>query len=157
MATNIMSISIHPSARKSFDEKASGLLSLIKESRNQLSTPNSFPSEILPTANITQKDIAGDLEGFCKDLQGNTIARIFHFNGKRYELDFEGYKFLKALADRIYDIWDIKQKLSISYIEDKIFSWIKDVFILGGTQNSFCEFLIYVSERDIKFTTVWIP
>jgi hypothetical protein len=81
-----MTINIHPSAANNFNTKAEDLIRLIEEFPRQLTSKESFPSDLQVAATISTEDIIGDVEVATSDYRGDTITRYFGFNEKRLGL-----------------------------------------------------------------------
>ncbi|MGL5874363.1 MAG: hypothetical protein ACRC2R_18660 [Xenococcaceae cyanobacterium] len=152
-----MSINIHPSAANNFNTKASDLVELIEEFPREEARQKSFPSDLYVVATITEKDIIGDIETSFSDYRGNTIARFFYFNEKKLGLSEENYKRLQDLAERLQSLPSIRNRLSCSFVEKKLFSWICDKYKQSETFNLFIEYLDSESKKIVKITTSWIP
>lgn len=152
-----MPISLHPSACIAFNEKANGLLQLVRDIPRPQSGPSPFSSDVHVAASITEQEIIGDLEESATDYQGNTVARYFHVDGKRFGLEQESYERLRDFASSICSNRDIRDKLSTSYVEKELFDWIKGAFANNAPDSTFCDALTLAANRDISLTTSWIP
>lgn len=152
-----MHISLHPSASTAFNEKAQALLQAVQPAPGFSPGANPFQSDVHITASIPAKDILGDLEVSTTDYQGNTVARYFHFEGKRFGLEKESYGRLKDLASTISSNRNIRDKLSSSYVEKQLFNWVKTSFQSAIPEKSFCEALTLASNHDIAKIEAWVP
>lgn len=152
-----MSISIHPAASAAFNEKANALLQLVEEAPRPPPQPSSFPSDVHVAITISEHQIIGDLEESLTDYQGNTVARFFHVNGKRYGLEQKSYKRLRDIASTISSSRGISAKLSTTYVEKILFFWIRDTFSEQGLHSTFSDALTLAASRDVILSTSWIP
>ena len=116
-----MKINIHPSASNNFNKKADELLGLVAEFTIESPQQEGFPSDLHIVEHITEKDIIGDIDVSLNDYRGNTIARFFHFNGKKFGLDGDDYKKLKEISERLHSLPEIRSILSCSFIEKNCF------------------------------------
>lgn len=152
-----MTINIHPSAVENYNKKADDLLDLVDEFPPDNVQQEGFSSELHIAASLTDKDIIGDIEVATSDYRGNTIARFFHFNGKKYGLSEENYKKLKDVAERIQLLPGIRNKLSCSFVEKNLFSWLCNRYKKIETSQFYLEFLTNETRDIVKQTTSWVP
>jgi len=148
---------IHPSAKENFNKKASAFTSLIKKSPQIRRNTVTANSDIHVAANITDKDIIGDLKESISDYRGNIVGRIFYLNNERYALDGENYQGLLKLAESIQRINVFREKLSQGFIEEQIFIWLEQKFESHGEHKSFTDFLCDEAAEVVKPITVRVP
>jgi hypothetical protein len=152
-----MSISLHPSAYAAFNEKALALLQLVQAVPRQQPGASTFPSDVHVAASITDKDLIGEMEESATDYQGNTLARYFYIDGKRFGVEQESYGRLRDLASSICSNRNVRDKLSTSYVEKELFDWVRSAFGRDTPEKPFCESLILAANRDIAKTEAWVP
>lgn len=152
-----MVINIHPSAASNFNTKAEELIGLIEEFQKAEERKDSFPSDIHVAASITDKDIIGDIEVATSDYQGNTIARFFHFNEKKFGLNEDNYGKLRDIAERLQSLPAIRSKLSCTFVEKTLFRWISKKHQKTDVQDLFIEYLDSEAQIVVKKITSWIP
>lgn len=152
-----MTIDIHPSAADNFNKKASELIDFVTEFPPERPRPKSFPTDLHIAASLTDKDIIGDIDISTTDYKGRTVARFFHLDGKKFGLSEENYKRLKDIAERLQSLPAIRNTLSCSFVEKKLFSWICNKHKGIDTTNNFIEYLDAEAKKVIKSRTSWIP
>ncbi len=152
-----MVINIHPSAASNFNTKAEELIGLIEEFQKVEEKKDSFPSDLHVAASITDKDIIGDIEVATSDYQGNTTARFFHFNNKKFGLNEDSYGKLRDIAERLQSLTEIRSKLSCTFVEKALFSWISKKHQKIDVQDLFVEYLDSEAQTVVKKITSWIP
>ncbi|PTQ81936.1 HEPN domain-containing protein [Nitrosomonas ureae] len=148
---------IHPSARENFNIKANAFMQLIKKSPKINRNTVTANSEIHIAANITEKDIIGDLKESISDYRGNVVGRIFYLNNERYALEGDDYQELLKLAESIQRISVFREKLSQGFIEEKIFFWLEQRFKIHGEYKNFTDFLCDEATDIVKPITVRVP
>lgn len=152
-----MTINIHPSAADNFNKKADELYDLVKELPQNVAQQESFPSDLHIAGSIIDEDIVGDIKVATSDYQGNTIGRLFNFNGKIYGLDCEDYKRVKSLAERIQSSPGVRTKLSCSFVEEKLFDWISNKYKGLEISQPYMKYLDDEAQAVVKTITSWIP
>lgn len=152
-----MTINIHPSATDNFNNKANELLAIIEELPSEETKQEDFPSDLHIAASFTEKDIIGNIDVASSDYRGNTVARFFHLDGKKFGLSEDNYTKLKELAERLQSLPSIRSTLSHSFVEKKLFLWICNKYKKIGTPDLFIEFLDSEAQAAIETMTSWIP
>lgn len=152
-----MIFTIHPSAADNFDKKAFSLLDLVEEFSPTPPRQESFPSDLHIPTTITDKEIIGDIELSLSDYQGNSVARFFFFNGKKYGLVEDSFARLIDIAEGLQSLPQLHSMLSCSFIEKTLFSWISDKYKGIDRSDSFIEFLDEEAQGVVKKITTWIP
>ena len=152
-----MKIKIHPSASGNFNKKADELLGLVKEFPIESPKRASFPSDLHVTGSITEKDIIGEVDLALSDYRGNTVARFFHFNRKKFGLGEGDYRRLKEVAEGLHSLPAMRSALSCSFVEKTLFSWIRNKYQGTDIPDSFVEYLDNEAHKIIKTRISWIP
>jgi len=146
---------VHPSARKSIDEKAEELRLLIKEIP-KFEMPSSAKTEMV-MKEIHEEDVIGDISESSVDYKGRTIGRYFQIDGKRVGLDGEAYQKVLSLTDRILRTHAWREKVGQSYVEQAILEWIKIRLIDSANISEFVNYFEEKIVRDLKKITVHVP
>ena len=152
-----MLIDIHPSAISNFNDKAEELTGLIEEFQEGKAKKGSFPSDIHIAASITAKDIIGDIEMVDTDHRGKIISRFFLFNGKKFGLNKDNYGKLIDVAERLQSKAEIRNKLSRTFVEKTLFSWVTKKYQKEDVHNLFIDYLEDNAQSVVKKITSWIP
>lgn len=152
----IDSLEIHPAAAKSFDERASSLLGLIKEIPRLFSN-DEFKSEIHVVATINENEMLGEPSEGQIDYRGSTVARYFYRDRCRYGIEDENYRTLVDLAAAIQSNRSVSSALSFAFIEESLFTWISMRFKGEDCPESFVAYLKELAAQRIRDFTVWVP
>ena len=153
----IYMIQIHPSAAKNFNKKAIELVKRIKEIPPEPNpVPKKFPSDVQIAASFDEKDIIGDVEVADSNYRGEIVNRYFYIDKKRFGLDKNNYKKLINIAENIQALPKVRDKLSFSFVEQSLFSWISDIY-KNNSSLSFIENLEKKAEEIIRTVTLWVP
>lgn len=123
-----MSLDLHPSARKRFNEIAESLVEMVQLhpelDGGSTTGPASLEESLQPEIKEADVEERGN-EGKVDGLTGEEVARYFRLDGDRFRLAGEEYKEFDDLVDRVADRKEIKDKVSRQYIRDKTFEWIE--------------------------------
>jgi hypothetical protein len=152
-----MSFNIHPSAIQNFNKKAQELISLIKEFIENSTKKNSFPTDLYISANLTKDDIIGEVVESTINNNGETIEKFFRIKNKIYGLREEDYKELKKVSERIQLLPAFTKSISLSYIEEKLFEWVKSAFLSKDSNILFMEYFQNEAKVIIQSFSLWIP
>lgn len=152
-----MKFTIHPSAAENYNKKANELLNLVEECPIEPPKSVAFKSDMFIAGTITEKDIIGSAEFASSDYKGNTVARYFEYQGKRFGIKEENYKRLIEVSDRIQTQPSIRSKLSKQFIEKNLFTWIYFKFIRNETFEFFIDYLESQASNVVKKMISWIP
>lgn len=148
---------IHPSARENFDSKVALLLRRIVHAPRRGARNPHFESEVHVAATITNNEIIGEPRETIADYRGKTVARFFMFAGKRYGLTDESHEELVKLAESIHNLPGFRDSLSKDFIEECIFSWLRNEFANSAKSGVFMQFLTSEASRIVKPITVFVP
>jgi hypothetical protein len=152
-----MSLNFHASAVANFNQKSSEFVKLVKEFPIKSAHSHGFPSEVHIAATLTADDIIGDIDLATTDYRGQTITKYFHFENRRYGLDEEDYKLLVKMAEQIQLLPTAKNKLSLSFVEKTLFSWVSAEFQNADINVPFIEHLENEANKAIKTVSLWVP
>jgi hypothetical protein len=150
-------VQIHPSAQESFNNKADALVSLLKVVARPSSNASTITSEIPVAATITLKDIIGDIQESTSDYRGRIIEKFFSYNNTRVGLVASDYKELILLAESIQRIPNVRDKLSQDFIENVLFTWVKEKFLGESKKVPFVTYLKEAAKNSIRPITVYVP
>lgn len=150
-------LEIHPSARKSFDTRAEALLALLKEAPRETREPGGNPSEIHVSHTITNDEIIGEVEESTSDYKGRTAERFFRHNGIRFGLKAPDYNSLRTLTESIQRLPAVREKVSQEFVEETLFSWLKDKFREKKDSVAFLTYFESITAKLVKPTTVYVP
>lgn len=150
-------LDIHPSAQENINSKAGMLLSLLKIIQREPSLASSAVSEIPVTATITENEIIGEIQESSSDHAGRTTERYFQHNGNRVGLVSSDYQKLIALAESIQRIPSVRDRLSQDFIEEALFSWLKERYRGNFSEVPFMSNLQDAAKNNVKKITVFIP
>jgi hypothetical protein len=151
-----MTLEIHPSAVSNFDTKAAALVSLIKEIPVNPTRQPEFPSD-LHTIVLKKEDILSFTQEAMLDHRGRTVARFFRLDKECYGLDRSDYAKAIDLAEKLQSLPGLRSKLSTSFIETSLFSWLERKFSGSAVNPSFIAFLDALADEAIKTFTLWTP
>jgi hypothetical protein len=152
-------LDIHPSAVKNFNDKASALVGLLKlrvEPLPHQEASRINPTEIPISAHITEADIVDEVLYFTADYHGRPIERMFPFQGKQVGLQQTDYAQLIELAKAIQRLPEIREQLSLRFIEETLFQWVQARF-LGASSTDFVSHLSAEAESSVSQVTVYVP
>ncbi|MGD0695055.1 MAG: hypothetical protein ABSB82_09390 [Terriglobia bacterium] len=117
-------LQIHPDAAKNFDEKGEALLSLVSAVPvDQRQLP--FQPGIDPRANLTEKDIIGEIEIGLGDYRGKEAGRVFSQDGKTFGLVGQGFNDMVTLATRLQQTHAVRPYVSVRCLTESAFQWVK--------------------------------
>lgn len=150
-------LDFHPSARDNFNAKAEELLKLLREIPRQLSAyASSFPSEV-HKVELPKNSIVGEIKEKLVDNQGRTIGIFFRMNGIMIGLEKAEYANLSTLAESIQRLPQIREKLSQEFIEEALFSWLKEKYITKEINDTFINHLESLAGEQVKAIIVYVP
>lgn len=121
-----MNLDLNPGAIKNFNEKAEMLLrELIIRSTSQDSRKNRYNPEFYIASEITEDDLISDIRRSHFDNDGNEIGLFYLHEDIEIGLFKEGYINLIKLSQNIQKTKALNSVVSVSFIKDKIFEWLK--------------------------------
>jgi Apea-like HEPN len=149
---------LHPEAAKSFNEKAQALLAQVGPATAQ--EPSEFPTHLARPGAAAHEIADEDVIDFKilgqSDLSGTMTARYFEHEGQRFGLEGEQYKELARLSERLQRRKELRDIVSVKWVEDVIISWMKEK--QGGTEvPELTDFLVKRCEEDVKEHEIWFP
>lgn len=150
-------IEIHPKARENYNIKAEELLSLVKEIK--IDESNKKPasnSELYTSAIITDKDIIGEIKFSYRNGFGEDKGRAFHQGKQRFGIIDKNYEIFSVFARNIYSYKSINEVVSLKYIKENLFDWIKATY-LEGMKLNYCDYLVKGIEENINDYVIWVP
>lgn len=151
-----MNIVLKNKAKDYFNSEADKIITQISEVKD-LPKINNFPSEVYTSHSISKKQIVGEIATGTVDYIGNITSRYFNHEGQFYGLDVEAYAGVKVLANKIVEVKEVKHLLSVEFIENVLFNWLKLQFLEKKTSLKFVDSLYIESESSIMKRAIWIP
>lgn len=155
-----MSLDLHPSARKHFNEIAESLVKMVQLHPESDDGPTDGPDSLeeslqpeIQEADVEERGVECKVDG----LTGEEVARYFRLDGDRFGLDDEEYKEFDDLVDRVTDRKEIKDKVSRQYIRDKTFEWIEKQYTGEYSSLQYTEFLLSEFKGVIEEHRVHMP
>jgi DNA polymerase III delta prime subunit len=159
MKRGIQLLDLHPSAKDSFDKKASSLVKelVYLDNNSKVSDSHAFNPDI-STVEIRREDVIGEIKQTQQitDYEGNVLGIIFNDkNGRRVGIVKENYINLTKLTEQIYKVKGINV-VSYKYIFETIIDWIISAYaeINIGTMT---DYLISEGNKIITDNEIWIP
>jgi len=152
-----MILNIHPSAADNFNKKASELVKLVKEIPVDQPRSISFHSELQASVSYNNENIISVIDVATTNYRGKVLQRFFKEKEKRFGLEKENYNKIVEIAEALQSLPALRTKLSRSFIEKKLFTWIKNKFQDKGFLETFTEYLKREAILSIKQKTSWIP
>ncbi len=150
-----MYISIHDEASIRFNQQAMELVSLIKPAPPKVSV-STFSPEHHISGTIEGDDLI-EVTALAEVNQlGEEISKHFIHDEKLYGLLDEGYQSLYRLSESIYRHGKVNQYLSVAYIIDSLFEWVRKQWI-AESKTSFIEDLLVSAEADIVEQDIGFP
>lgn len=154
---DIMHIKLHPNAKENFDNKVNEVLSrIVKIERGKPKDKHDIKSKFYATQTITSEDIIGDITINLVDGLGNEKGKIFHHNGSEYGIVNDEFKNFLKISKNIQGVKELSDIVSVEFVREKLFVWLKDSFINGKT-NSFIEHFVDSIEKEVNNYEIWIP
>lgn len=155
-----MTLNIHPSAANNFNNKARDFLDFVTPFHPTAATTHGFSSDLHIAATLTEKDLACDVDELdvsSTDYKGQIVARYFLYDNCRHGIDGGNYQVLSKMAEQIQLLPCIKGKLSKSFIEKTLFSWIKAQYKKTLSDKPFIQYLDEEASKAIEKRGYWIP
>ncbi len=148
-------MNVHPEASKNFDRKANELVSLVKELPvAQYDNAENFPSERYVmgylSGNITN-------DGYRINYLQEILEMHFFVGNKRWGLSRQDCNELVQLAKSIQSSAILRDKLSHSFVEKTLFSWVELKFQGKNASESFIEYLNRQIKLSVELVTLWVP
>lgn len=147
-------IQFHNEAIKNITERVNELLLLLSQ-RPRKARQSSFPNTGIISHDITDKVISRII-GFELDYSGNTTAIFFKLGDKEIGLFNCNFISLVKLAEDIQKSGDLYSKVSIKYIYQTIFEWMRLKYT-GKSQVVVLDYFLSMCEQDILQYEIWIP
>ncbi|HYX72537.1 MAG TPA: hypothetical protein VE732_07185 [Nitrososphaera sp.] len=149
---------LNPKASQSYNERANTLFPHLTARPSQ--PPRTSVLRFVPDAHVTAtipiQDIIGEIKMMRRDREGNEAGKGFYHEGQTVELIGEGYQILKKIAVGIHKAPDLHRSVSVTFLIDHIFDWIKESY-KRATILPMTEYVLMECEKSIKEYEVWIP
>jgi hypothetical protein len=144
-----MRIDIHPKAAENFNNRADDLIDKL------ISNPYANrPRKNILNADAVIRDVIIDESSSrisYSDYKGE-VARVFDTPQGEIGLFEGGYKELESLAESIYKIRELRNKISLVAIRDIIFSWVEGMYkeILHETLTDYLQDQLTARVKDLE-------
>jgi hypothetical protein len=151
-----MDIEFHPEAHRRFNELAVELRNNIRAFADEPAERGG--SDLYPVVNLTEEDIIGSIKVVNRivDGTGRETGRVWTSSGRRVGWQGSEFKKLRELARRLERTDPLQGKISIDFLIDEIFEWLKDSFE-GQTRDAFADRIAVRTGVAIKPYEIWIP
>jgi hypothetical protein len=149
---------LNPKASQAYNERANTLfphLTAQPSQRPRVSNQRFVP-DVHVTATIPFNDIIGEIKMMRRDREGNEAGKAFYHEGQTVELIGEGYQILKKTAVGMHKAPDLNRSVSVAFLIDRIFDWVKESY-KQATTLPMTEYVLMECEKNIKEYEVWIP
>jgi hypothetical protein len=150
---------LHPAAAKNFNEKALALLAKVApatEEKPSAPPPHMMRSGAPVAFEYSEKDYTAFKITGQNDQFGNTIARYFEHEGRRFGFEDEKYKQLARVSEGIQKTEAFRDVVSNRWVEDTILDWMKAKYA-GANAPELADFLAERCEADVKEYEMWFP
>ncbi|MHC1760043.1 MAG: hypothetical protein AB9917_11105 [Negativicutes bacterium] len=153
----VIHLDLHAEAKLQFNSKGQALLEHTAQPKNhQQSKEKLFVPDLHISDIVTSDDLRGDFEERTENQDGITIHRKVTRLGESLELSGEAYLNLRILAEDIQRNKIYRDNVSITFVEDVIFEWIKARHFQCVTQELVDYFEDYC-QSAIQEREIWIP
>jgi len=148
-------LTLHPDARKRFDERARALVQrlapIVEESRHPYLTP-----DLHVAATISSYEIEEVINGSL-DHTGAEISRSFPApDGKEMGLWGHDYAEFANLVEAFQGCGPLRKHISRRFAARLIFAWIRDAY-LGSVSGSMSDRVLEECAGFVKHYEVWVP
>jgi len=149
---------LNPKASQAYNERANTLLPHLtaQPSQRPRASNRRFVPDAHVTATIPSQDIIGEIKMMRRDREGNEAGKAFYHEGETIELIGEGYQILKKIAVGMHKAPDLNGAVSVTFLIDRIFDWVKESYKRTATLPM-TEYVLMECEKSIKEYEVWIP
>jgi hypothetical protein len=148
-------IEIHDAAAKAINEKGTALVAAIAPQVVQ-ERPPGFANDRPIAAALTDADIIGEPTFGMADISGRMVSRFFSHQGAIVGLAEEGYEKLRAIAQQVLKTPDIRNAVSDTFVEEKIFEWVRGTYS-GVVHVELSNILIDEIRAAVKPLNIWVP
>lgn len=153
-----MKLELHPDAVRNFNDKAKALLlelSIAPKTQEKISAAT-FKPDIYIAKHLTEKDIIGEIRVGMVDGFGNEVGKFFAAGNVLMGLKDDGFLKLKRLSEDMHRIKALSDRVSVKFITDTIFEWMKNKY-RNTTDLSMTDFVLRKCEEELKEIEIWIP
>lgn len=147
---------IHESARASVDQAALRAFDAVRSLDIAPATQDSFQSDVVITASITDRDIVGEPVLWVPLLSGGMGFAFAQVDGVPKGLSEADFSLLRDLLARLLKIKWVQMTVSEQFIERCFVEWARSV-LQGSPGNTFSSHFLAECERFVKMQNVWVP
>lgn len=152
-----MTLDLHPSAAKRFDELAMELCVQVTPPRRESTPAEGFPIDPYVAGTITQADVIEFGHWGRRDRAGEEIARYTEVNGKTIGVEGNTYIALQRLAERMQATSAFRDRVAVSVVFDLLFEWVCTTAATNSQQSSASEYLTERASALVDQHTIIIP
>ena len=152
-------LEIHDKAKENFNKKATELLSLVKQleiDRDNVKEEVDENTQPYISATLTEKEIIGEITIGYTDGFGVDRGKAFHINKNRYGIIDDDYTVFLNVVSNLYSIKQVGSILSIKFLKDNLFTWIKNSYI-NGVEVEYIDFLLSNADQVVQEHKIWLP
>jgi hypothetical protein len=147
---------LHPEGAKAIDEYGRKLLAFVGPITLE-NTENPFPSQRHVAAEITEKDIIGEMELNHVDIAGRIVRRIFLYHDTTHALHEEGCSAARHTAEKLIRMSKrLRSVAGTRFLESQIFGWARDTYRGAGTET-LSAYLERKIAGAVRQHTIWFP
>lgn len=152
-----MNFAFHPAAGQAINEKGSALLGdVVKLEFSAQRQNQSFQTDRIVSAAITDDDIVGDVRAWLSDTGGRRVFTFMRRNGAAYGFTEASYDQFERLVNEIFKVKWVQQFLGKPFIAYTILEWCRESWG-ETTPTTLSMFVAKASEAAIKEFTMWAP
>lgn len=154
-----MELQLHPKSAESFNQRAQALVDVIavRPGTFRTSPPSLQTGPDLHITDIfTEEDVVGEpVIGEC-DLLGRETGKFFLGDGKQLGLYEDTYRQFSELAEDMQARKELRNFVSIRFLKDELFDWIKDRYRGNADENMTAQ-VLQQCEAAVRELEVWMP
>ena len=152
-----MDLNLHKDAVTNFNEGGEMLFKeLVIRPSSHYKEKSTFNPEIYVASEITEEKIIGDIRSSVLDKEGNEVGLAYLHKGTEIGLFEEGYVNLIKLAQKIHDVKALQSIVSVSFLKDNIFEWLKYRY-LDNISIQMVDYIVDLCKKEVDDYEIWIP
>lgn len=135
--------------------KSKIILESVTELRNESESYKGYSPDINVSAVVNPEDIIGDIE-MSRTKDEDVIAKWFVCDGKYWGFSEDKYKILRKLAEEIQKHKIYRDKISLIFVEDIIFNWVKEKY-QKKIEVDLIDYFEMKCREILREYEIWIP
>jgi hypothetical protein len=147
---------LHPEAAKSFNEKADALFRRLAPRTLKGRPPRAYKPDAFVSAQLTEKDILGEIETGLVDQRGTEVAKFFQNGDRAVGLSGPSFQILADTVRRFQSLPGMRNTVSYKCLLDITFQWLKMRY-RGSIAAPFVEAVVTECEKRVREIEIWIP